>query len=120
MNIKEYQKQYKQRYKQKNKIITFPLHNKLYEDLTQRANYFNLTTNSYVKKLLIELWQKPSYQISIDKERYLQEYINISNSIANNINNMAHKVKLNEQINIASLIQTLMEYEQEFKKFIKE
>ncbi len=67
MNIKEYQKQYKQRYKHKNKIITFPLDNNVYEDLTKRANYFNLTTNAFAKKLLIELLQKASYQISFKK-----------------------------------------------------
>ncbi len=95
MNTKDYQKMYKQSYLSTNKIITFPIHIDVYEDLNKRALYFNLSSNSFAKKILTSFLQNTSLNtLSIEEREFINEYMHISRGIANNINQIAHKTNI--------------------------
>ena len=45
-----YQKLYKQKsYNKKNKIVTFLLRKSLYEKLSEKSTYYDMSVNAYVK-----------------------------------------------------------------------
>ena len=119
MNKQEYQKEYKKSYNQKNKIVTFPLSTAFYDELKRRAIFLDLKTNSYAKSIVTSFLNNNTPQtLSIEQKEFISEYIRISRGIANNINQIAHKTNMTEQIDINILINALRQYEEEFKKFI--
>jgi hypothetical protein len=116
----DYQKEYKKRYNEKNKIITFPLSNIFYEQLRAKSIYFDLSTNTFAKKVVTDFLNNDS-SLPLPKEKLdlINEYIRISRGIANNINQLAYKGNIDERIDKQNLILALQYYEDEFKKFIQ-
>lgn len=120
MSNENYQQEYKKQYNEKNKIITFPLSNAFYTELKRRAVISDIKTNSYAKSILVEYLNNNIFKpLSEEESMYIREYIHISRGIANNINQIAYKSNINEQVDISILIQSLKAYEEEFKKFIQ-
>ena len=120
MSNENYQQNYKKQYNEKNKIITFPLSNAFYTELKRRAVISDIKTNSYAKSILVEYLNNNIFKpLSEEESMYIKEYIHISRGIANNINQLAYKSNINEQVDISILIQSLKAYEEEFKKFIQ-
>jgi hypothetical protein len=116
---KDYQKKYKKSYNSKNKIVTFPLSIAFHDELKRRAIYLDLKTNSYAKSIITTFLNNSTPKIlSYEQKEFINEYIRISRGIANNINQIAHKTNITEQIDINILINALKSYEEEFKKFI--
>ncbi len=114
-----YQKEYKRSYKQKNKIVTFPLSNIFYEELRKRSIYYDLSVNAYAKHIVTNFLNSDSTALlSKDRAQYIQEYIRITRGVATNINQIAHKTNMGDEIDISILINSLKHYEDEFKKFI--
>lgn len=119
MTNKDYQKEYKKSYNDKNKIVTFPLSVAFYDELKRRATYLDLKTNSYSKSIITTFLNNSTPKIlSYEQKEFINDYIRISRGIANNINQIAHKTNMTEQIDINILINSLKQYEDEFKKFI--
>lgn len=119
MKKQDYQKEYKKSYKQKNKIVTFPLSVAFHNELKRRAIYLDVKTNSYAKGIITAFLNNSTPKIlSYEQKEFINEYIRISRGIANNINQIAHKTNITEQIDINILINALRIYEDEFKKFI--
>lgn len=119
MNKQEYQKQYKKRYNQNHKIVTFPLSVVFHSELTRRAVMMDVKPNSYAKSILTSSLNNTSpNNLSYEQKEYINEYIRISRGIANNINQIAHKTNITEQVDISILINALQKYEEEFKHFI--
>jgi len=118
---KNYFKEYKKDYKRKNKIITFPISKEFYEKLLHNSSYYDQTINTYVKNIVINfLNNKQNSYISKDRQEFIKAYIRISRGIATNINQIAYKSNIWEQIDTNILIKSLKLYEDEFKKFIKD
>ena len=119
MKKKDYQKEYKKSYNQKNKIVTFPLSIAFHDELKRRAIYLDLKTNSYAKSIITTFLNNETPKtLTIEKKEFISDYIRISRGIANNINQIAHKTNIEEQIDINILINSLKKYEEEFKNFI--
>jgi len=119
MNKQDYQKEYKKSYNDKNKIVTFPLSLAFYDELRKRAMYLDVKTNSYAKSIITNYLNDTTPKtLSYEQKEFINEYIRISRGIANNINQIAHKTNIEEQIDISILINSLKTYEEEFKKFI--
>ena len=119
MNAKDYQSSYKKSYNKKNKIVTFPLSNAFFEELRRRAIILDIKTNTYAKNVVTSfLNNEPLVQLTQEKKDYINEYIRISRGIANNINQIAYKTNIEEMIDITILINSLKNYEEEFRKFI--
>ncbi|WP_320035436.1 hypothetical protein [Halarcobacter sp.] len=119
MNAKDYQSSYKKSYNKKNKIVTFPLSNAFFEELKRRAIILDIKTNTYAKNVVTSfLNNEPLVQLTQEKKDYINEYIRISRGIANNINQIAYKTNIDEMIDITILINSLKNYEEEFRKFI--
>jgi len=116
---KDYQKRYKASYKQKNKIVTFPLSNIFYEELRKRSVYYDMSVNSFTKNIVTDFLNNDTTSLlTTDRLLLIGEYIRISRSIANNINQIAHKTNIDETVDRNVLINSLKHYEDEFKKFI--
>jgi hypothetical protein len=114
-----YQKDYKKVYNQKNKIVTIPLSNAFYDELRRRAIITDIKTNAYAKNIVTSFLNNNVLNtLSKEKKEFIQEYIHISRGIANNINQIAYKSNINEIIDTNILINSLKNYEDEFKKFI--
>lgn len=119
MNAKDYQSSYKKSYNKKNKIVTFPLSNAFFEELRRRAIILDIKTNTYAKNVVTSfLNNEPLVQLTQEKKDYINEYIRISRGIANNINQIAYKTNIDEMIDITILINSLKNYEEEFREFI--
>ncbi len=119
MNNTNYQKTYKKQYSEKNKIVTFPLSNAFYDELKKRAFINDTKINSFAKTIITNhLNSSVPNIISKEKKELIQEYIRISRGIANNINQIAHKTNIEETIDISVLLNSLKNYEDEFKKYI--
>lgn len=119
MSKNDYQKEYKKSYNDKNKIVTFPLSIAFYDELRKRAMYLDVKTNSYAKSIITTFLNNSTPTIlTAEQKEFINEYIRISRGIANNINQIAHKTNITEQIDINILINALKIYEEEFKKFI--
>lgn len=119
MTKKDYQKEYKKSYNDKNKIVTFPLSIAFFDELRKRAMYLDVKTNSYAKSIITTFLNNSTpTTLTIEQKEFINEYIRISRGIANNINQIAHKTNITEQVDINILINALKQYEEEFKKFI--
>lgn len=119
MSKQDYQKEYKKSYNSKNKIVTFPLSVAFHNELKRRAIYLDLKTNSYAKSIITTFLNNNTPKtLSYEQKEFINDYIRISRGIANNINQIAHKTNMTEQIDINILINALRQYEEEFKKFI--
>ncbi len=119
MENTDYQKKYKKSYNDKNKIVTFPLSVAFFDELRKRAIYLDTKTNSYAKSIITSFLNNSTPKtLSYEEKEFINEYIRISRGIANNINQIAHKTNITEQIDINILINALKTYEEEFKKFI--
>jgi len=119
MDNSKYQKEYKKSYKNKNKIVTFPLSVAFHDELKRRAIFLDAKTNSYAKSIITTFLNNNTPKIlSYEQKEFINEYIRISRGIANNINQIAHKTNMGEQIDINILINALKNYEDEFKQFI--
>lgn len=119
MSNNNYQKEYKKSYKDKNKIVTFPLSVAFFNELNRRAIYLDLKTNSYAKSIITTFLNNNTPKIlSYEQKEYISDYIRISRGIANNINQIAHKTNMDENIDINILMSSLLQHEEEFKKFI--
>lgn len=114
-----YQKVYKKQYNQDNKIVTFPLSNIFYDELSKRSVYYDMAINSYAKSIITNFLNSDTPKsLSKDKTALIKEYIHISRGIATNINQIAYKSNIGESVDINILISSLKHYEDEFKKFI--
>ena len=81
--------------------------------------FLDLKTNSYAKSILTTFLNNNTPKtLSYEQKEYINDYIRISRGIANNINQIAHKTNMSEQIDINILINALRQHEEEFKKFI--
>jgi|SRR3989339_1937945 hypothetical protein len=119
MKNRDYQEKYKKSYNDKNKIVTFPLSVAFFDELRKRAMYLDLKTNSYAKSIITAFLNNSTPKIlSFEQKEFINDYIRISRGIANNINQIAHKTNMSEQIDINILINSLRKYEEEFKNFI--
>jgi len=119
MKNRDYQEKYKKSYNDKNKIVTFPLSVAFFDELRKRAMYLDLKTNSYAKSIITAFLNNSTPKtLSYEQKEFINDYIRISRGIANNINQIAHKTNMSEQIDINILINSLRKYEEEFKKFI--
>jgi len=119
MNNTDYQTKYKKSYNDKNKIVTFPLSIAFFDELKRRAIFLDIKTNSYAKSIITAFLNNSTPKIlSYEQKEFINDYIRISRGIANNINQIAHKTNMDEQIDINILINALKQYEEEFKKFI--
>jgi len=119
MKNRDYQEKYKKSYNDKNKIVTFPLSVAFFDELRKRAIYLDLKTNSYAKSIITAFLNNSTPKtLSFEQKEFINDYIRISRGIANNINQIAHKTNMSEQIDINILINSLRKYEEEFKKFI--
>jgi len=117
--MSEYQKTYKQKYNTENKIITFPLKNHFYNELSRRSNFYDLSANSYAKNIITNALNiETTSNITTQQQEYISKYIHISRGIANNINQIAHNSNMGNAVDINILIKSLRHYEDEFKKFI--
>lgn len=119
-DLKTYQKNYKKyHYSKTRKIITLPLLIDDYNDLKKRADKVDITVNRMVKDLTLDfLENRPhSFQTSEQKE-ILKEYIRISRGIATNINQLAHSSNIGQTIDTNILINSLKQYEDEFKSLL--
>ena len=118
-NRNNYQKEYKKSYKDKNKIVTFPLSTAFHSELHRRAIYLDIKTNSYAKSIITSFLNNNTPNIlSYEQKEFINDYIRISRGIANNINQIAHKTNMSDTVDTNILINSLMRYEEEFKKFI--
>ena len=114
-----YQENYKKKYLSKNKIVTIPLKNPYFDELKRRSIYYDLSVNSYAKHIITNsLNEDTTSLISPTKKEYISSYIQISRGIANNINQLAYKGNIGENIDINILLNSLRQYEYEFKNFI--
>lgn len=119
MKNRDYQEKYKKSYNDKNKIVTFPLSVAFFDELRKRAMYLDLKTNSYAKSIITAFLNNSTPKtLSFEQKEFINDYIRISRGIANNINQIAHKTNMSEQIDINILINSLRKYEEEFKNFI--
>lgn len=117
--MSDYQTNYKKQYKEKNKIVTIPLRNIYYEQLKRRSLFYDLSVNTYAKNIITNsLNEDTTSLISPIQKEYISKYIQISRGIANNINQIAYRANIGEQVDINILIKSLSHYEQEFKNFI--
>ncbi|RLA84254.1 MAG: hypothetical protein DRG78_01980 [Epsilonproteobacteria bacterium] len=117
--MSDYQTKYKKEYNEKNKIVTIPLKNIYYEELKRRSLYYDLSVNTYAKNVITNFLNEDTTSlISPAKKEFISKYIQISRGIANNINQIAHKSNMDENIDINILIKSLQHYETEFKNFI--
>jgi hypothetical protein len=116
---KKYQKEYKEKYHSENKIVTFPVKKYFYVELERRSAMYDISVNSYAKSIVTNSLNSENVSpITSDRHAFIAEYIRISRGIANNINQIAHKANLDEQIDTDILIQSLKHYEDEFKNFV--
>lgn len=119
MNRKEYQRNYKILYKQKNKIVTFPLSLTFYKQLKKRADFDKSKPNAYAKDIVTSFLNDTELKtLSPSQKEFISQYIHISRKVASNINQIAFRTNIGEQIDIDILIATLKRYEKEFKEFI--
>jgi hypothetical protein len=116
-----YQENYKKKYKSKNKIVTIPLKNPYFDELKRRSIYYDLSVNTYAKNIITNsLNEDTTSLISPAKKEYISKYIQVSRGIANNINQLAYKGNIGEDIDINILLNSLKKYEDEFINFIAE
>ena len=119
MSNHTYQKEYKKSYNTKNRFVTFPMSVAFYNELQRRAIYLDIKTNTYAKSIVTTFLNNETPTIlSYEQKEYINDFIRISRGIANNINQIAHKTNMDENIDINILMSSLLKHEEEFKKFI--
>ena len=116
----EYQKEYKKEYALKKKIVTFPLDNAFYKELSRRSKLTDSTVNNFSKNIVTTYLnnEKPMILTSYQTEQ-ISQYIRISRGIANNFNQMAHNSNNGLGVDINILLQTLKSYEDNFTNIIQ-
>ena len=117
---KEYYKNYqKYHYQKTRKIVTFPLLNETHQELKAQAEKFGLTSNSFAKQILTNyLENTPNTFQTTEQKKLIGEYMRISRGIATNINQMAYNSNIGQTVDITILINSLKNYEDEFKKLL--
>ena len=119
MSTNKYQKTYKQGYNQVNKFVTFPVKNIFYEELRKRSFLHDLSVNAYAKTIVTNFLSTERISVFTKEEtEYINQYIRISRGIATNINQIAYKTNIGDNIDTSVLIKSLHHFEVEFKKFI--
>lgn len=115
----EYQKEYKKEYALKKKIVTFPLDNAFFNELSRRSKIIDTSVNSFAKTVVTTYLnnEKPMILTSYQTEQ-INQYIRISRGIANNFNQMADNSSNGLGVDINILLQTLKNYEDNFTKII--
>ena len=115
----DYQKQYKKEYALKKKIITFPLDNAFFQELSRRSKIIDISVNSFSKNIVTTYLnnEKPMILTSYQTEQ-INQYMKISRGIANNLNQMAYDSNNGLGVDINILLQTLKNYEDNFTKII--
>jgi len=116
----EYQKSYKKyHYKKTRKIITFPLLLEEFETLKTKAEKIGTSSNKLAKEILLNhLEAQPQNFQSKEQLDLIKEYMRISRGIATNINQIAHSSNIGEMVDINILINSLKNYEDEFKALV--
>ena len=116
----EYQKSYKEfHYKKTRKIVTFPLLTSDYETLKILADKSGMKPNKLAKEIILNyLEKKPNEFSSKEQLEIIKEYMRISRGVATNINQIAHSSNIGEVVDINILINSLKQYEDEFKALV--
>jgi hypothetical protein len=119
-NRKEYYKTYqKYHYQKTRKMVTFALLNAEHKKLKDYADKLDVTANSLSKNIILNYLENiPNTFQTTEQKKLLQEYMRISRGIATNINQMARSSNIGEIVDINILIQSLKNYEDEFKKLL--
>lgn len=119
-NRKEYYKTYqKYHYQKTRKMVTFALLNVEHEKLKTNATKFGITSNTLAKNIILNyLDNVPNTFQTTEQKKLLQEYMRISRGIATNINQMAYNSNIGQSVDINILINSLKNYEDEFKKLL--
>jgi hypothetical protein len=117
---KEYYKTYqKYHYQKTRKMVTFALLNNEHQKLKENATKFGITSNTLSKNIILNYLENvPNTFQTTEQKKLLQEYMRISRGIATNINQMARSSNIGEIVDINILIQSLKNYEDEFKKLL--
>ncbi|CAA6807596.1 MAG: Unknown protein [uncultured Campylobacterales bacterium] len=117
---KKYLKSYKKyHYSKTRKIVTFPLLIEDFEKISSQSKRLDIKTNTMAKKIVLNyLENKPNDFISAEEKELIQQYMRISRSIATNINQIAHNSNLRKYFDVNTIINSLKQYEDEFKSFI--
>lgn len=117
---REYYKSYQKYYYQKTrKMVTFALLNDEYSILQKSAVKIGITPNALAKNIVLNyLENRPNDFQSTEQKQLIQEYMRISRGIATNINQMAHNSNIGQTVDIHILINSLKNYEDEFKKLL--
>ena len=116
----EYQSEYKKEYALKKKIVTFPLDNSFYKELSRRSKIIDISVNSFAKNIVTTYLNNEKPIILTDYQtQQINQYIRISRGIANNINQLAYSSKGGLGVDVNILLQTLKSYEDNFTDIIK-
>ena len=117
---KEYLKSYKKyHYSKTRKIVTFPLLTEEFERIESQAKSMGMTTNTLSKNIVLNyLENKPNKFMTQEQKKLIIDYMRISRGVATNINQIAHNTNLKEYFDINILVNSLKQYEDEFKAFI--
>ena len=116
----EYQSEYKKEYALKKKIVTFPLDNSFYKELSRRSKIIDSSVNSFAKNIVTTYLNNEKPIILTDYQtQQINQYIRISRGIANNINQLAYSSKGGLGVDVNILLQTLKSYEDNFTDIIK-
>ena len=117
---KEYQKEYRKKYALQKKIITFPLENAFFHEISRRSKIVDMSVNSFAKNIVTTyLNNEKPISLTPYQTQKINEYIQISRGIANNLNQMAHNSNMGLGVDINILLQTLKNYEDNFSNIIK-
>ncbi len=117
----EYQKSYKKyHYTKTRKIITFPLLLEEFEALKTKAQKIGTSSNKLAKEIILNhLEAQPQNFQSKEQLDLIKEYMRISRGIATNINQMAYNSNIGQTVDTNILINSLKNYEDEFKKLLE-
>jgi len=114
--LKSYQKYH---YQKTRKMVTFALLNEEHVKFKTNATKVGMTANTLAKNIILNYLKNiPNTFQSTEQKKLLQEYMRISRGIATNINQMAHNSNIGQTVNINILINSLKNYEDEFKKLL--
>ena len=116
----EYLKNYKKHhYNRTRKVVTFPLLNEEYEILQTLADKSGMKVNKMVKEIILNhIENRPSNFETTEQLEIIKEYMRISRGVATNINQIAHSSNIGEVVDINILINSLKQYEDEFKALV--
>jgi hypothetical protein len=100
-------------------MVTFALLNAEHQKLKENATKFGITPNTLSKNIILNYLENiPNTFQTTEQKQLLQEYMRISRGIATNINQMARSSNIGEIVDVNILIQSLKNYEDEFKKLL--